>query len=189
MLTISHRLIAFTVVVTASIGCSGDVSDATVRGEFTFKVNGSPIQYDDSAYPLASFNCCVYGSSFRLSAFDRTATGFGTLEIYGTQWGRGPQTFVFEAGDSLNFASFRPDGHFSRLGKGTTFSTGRGGSGSLTVESVSSCTTKSGEDPFTGVSGSRTYCDIEGTFQFSAENESGDVVDIADGRFRIRDKV
>jgi hypothetical protein len=87
------------------------------------------------------------------------------------------------ADTSAGYASFTPSGQFSALGD--YFWTGSGGSGTLNLD-VHDCETFFGEDPFTGINRNRTYCDVQGTFEFSAASESGDLVRVTDGQFLCR---
>ncbi len=51
----------------------------------------------------------------------------------------------------------------------------------MSLASLSPCRNVSGVDLFTGLRFSKTFCDFEVSFEFTATNESGDTVSVSDG--------
>ncbi len=103
-----------------------------------------------------------------MSAEDRPTFGFG-VEVLSIAAGE-TQPLGALSGNSAGYSDLR-----------STSSTDRGGSGSMSLASLSPCRNVSGVDLFTGLRFSKTFCDFEVSFEFTATNESGDTVSVSDG--------
>jgi hypothetical protein len=90
----------------------------------------------------------------------------------------GPRTVPISPFDSISSVSLRSL-------QGTEYDTRLyGGRGRFVVTGYQ-CRTSTGTDPVTGAYGTRTFCTVAGTFEFSAKSEAGDSVIATQGRFRV----